>query len=76
MTNVAEVPTKGIVTNVGRNVPIMLPTVLQASIIPVVLPFSSRLPTANLTRFGVTIPKTSSGNTKTSIQLTNAAVTR
>ena len=76
ITNVAAVPTKGMVTKVGKNVPIMLPMVLHASIMPVVFPFSSRLCTAYLTRFGVTIPKTISGNTNTSMQLTNAAITR
>ena len=76
ITKVIEVPTYGIVTKVGKNVPIMLPTVLQASMIPQVLPFSSRLVTAYFTRFGVTIPKTISGNTNTSMQLTNAATTR
>ena len=47
-----------------------------ASMIPQVLPFSSRLFTAYFTRFGVTIPSTISGKAKTSIALRNAAAIR
>ena len=35
--NVMAVPTAGIVTNVGKNVPIILPTVLNAPRVPIVL---------------------------------------
>ena len=71
--NVIEVPTAGIVTKVGRNVPRMLPIVLNAFSMPTVLPLSERLSTVYFTRDGVTVPSRNSGNTKITIQAENAA---
>lgn len=53
---VIDVPTAGIVTNVGTKVPIMLPIVLNAPSVPTVFPLSSRLLTEYLTSDGVTVP--------------------
>ena len=69
-------PTEGIVTKVGTKVPIMLPTVLNAPRVPTVLPLSSRLPTENFAREGVTVPSKNKGNTKMAIQAANAAIIR
>ena len=55
------VPTAGIVTNVGKNVPIMLPVVLKAPRYPTVFPLSSRLSTEYFTREGVTVPSRNNG---------------
>ena len=70
---VIDVPTAGIVTNVGTKVPIMLPIVLNAPSVPTVFPLSSRLLTEYLTSDGVTVPSKNNGNTKITIQATNAA---
>ncbi len=45
-----DVPTAGIVTKVGTNVPIMLPIVLNAPNVPTVFPLSSRLSTEYFAR--------------------------
>ncbi len=74
--NVIDVPTAGIETNVGTKVPIMLPIVLNAPSVPMVLPLSSRLPTAYFARDGVTVPSKNNGNTNIIIQLANAAIIR
>ena len=71
-----EVPTAGIVTKVGTNVPIMLPIVLNAPSVPTVFPLSSRLSTEYFTRDGVTVPSKNKGNTKITIQAANAAIIR
>ena len=71
--NVTAVPTEGIVTKVGRNVPMMLPTVLKAPRLPTTLPPSSRELTVYFTREGVTVPSRNSGNTNTIMQERNAA---
>ena len=74
--NVTAVPTAGIVTKVGRKVPIMLPTVLKAPSIPTVLPLSSLPVTVYRTREGVQVPSRKQGNTKIIIAERNAAITR
>ena len=61
ITKVAAVPTAGIETNVGTNVPIILPIVLNAPRVPTVLPLSSRLSTVYFTSEGVTVPRRNSG---------------
>ena len=66
--NVTAVPTAGIVTKVGKNVPRILPTVLKAPRLPTTLPPSSRLSTVYFTREGVTVPSRNSGNTNTIMQ--------
>ena len=73
--NVTAVPTAGIVTKVGRKVPIMLPTVLNAPKVPTVLPLSSRLSIVYLAREGVTVPRRKQGNTNMTIHARNAAHT-
>ena len=73
---VTDVPTAGIVTKVGRKVPIMLPTVLKAPSVPTVLPLSSRLSTVYLARLGVTVPSRKSGKTKIIIHAAKAAIIR
>ena len=74
--NVIAVPTVGIVTKVGRKVPMMLPIVFSAPSLPTVLPLSSRLPTVYFTSEGVTVPSRSSGNTNRIMQAAKAAHTR
>ena len=74
--NVIDVPTAGILMNVGTNVPIMLPIVLLALSLPTTLPLSSKLSTENLTREGVTVPSKNNGNTNITIQATKPAITR
>ena len=74
--NVMEVPTEGIVINVGTNVPIMLPIVLKAPSVPTVFPLSSRLSTEYLARDGVTVPSKKSGNTNITIHAAKAAIIR
>lgn len=76
MRNVMDVPTAGIVTKVGTNVPIMLPIVLNAPNVPTVFPLSSRLSTEYFARDGVTVPSKNSGNTKITIHATKAAIIR
>ena len=76
MRKVTAVPTAGIVTKVGRKVPRMLPTVLQAPRRPTVRPLSSRLPTVAFTSEGVTVPSRKSGKTKISMQEAKAAMMR
>ena len=76
ITNVAAVPTAGIETKVGTNVPMMLPIVLAAPSVPTVLPLSSRLLTLNFTSEGVTVPSRNSGYTNTIMQERNAAQIR
>ena len=71
--NVIEVPTEGIVTKVGRNVPNILPIVFDAFNIPTVLPLSERLSTVYFTKEGVTVPKRKRGNTKITIHARNPA---
>ena len=71
-----EVPTAGIVTNVGRKVPMILPTVLKAPSVPTVRPLSSRLSTEYLASEGVTVPSRNSGKTKMTIQAAKAAMIR
>ena len=73
---VTEVPTAGIVTNVGMKVPMMLPIVLKAPSVPTVRPLSSRSSTVYLASEGVTVPKRKSGKTKTTMQAANAAIVR
>ena len=48
--NVTAVPTEGIVTKVGKKVPIMLPMVFRAFSSPTVFPLLSRLLTEYFTR--------------------------
>ncbi len=74
--NVIDVPTAGIVTNVGTNVPIMLPIVLNAPSVPTVLPLSSRLLTEYLANDGVTVPNKKSEKTNITIHAQNAAMIR
>ena len=74
--NVTEVPTAGILINVGTKVPMMLPTVLAAFSVPTTFPLSSRLSTVYFTSDGVTVPKRKRGNTKMSMHATKAAMTR
>ena len=74
--NVTAVPTAGMVTKVGRNVPKMLPMVLNAPRVPTVLPLSSRLSTLYLTSEGVTVPSRNRGNTKRTMQVQKAATIR
>ena len=69
-----DVPTAGIVTKVGTNVPMILPIVLNAPSVPTVLPLSSRLSTAYFTSDGVTVPSKKRGNTKMTIHAANAAM--
>ena len=66
-----DVPTDGIVINVGRKVPRMLPTVLNAFNMPTVFPLSVRLSIVYLTKEGVTVPSKNNGNTKIAIQAKN-----
>ena len=73
---VTAVPTEGMVTKVGRKVPMILPTVLKAPRFPTTLPPSSRLSTVYFTREGVTVPSRNRGNTKTIIQERKAAMIR
>ena len=73
---VTEVPTAGMVTKVGTNVPIMLPMVLKAPSVPTVLPLSSRLSTEYFASDGVTVPSRNNGNTKIIIQAAKAAQIR
>ena len=73
ITNVAAVPMNGIVTNVGKNVPMIEPIVLKASILPTTFPLVSRFLVANLIIFGVTIPSIISGKTNTTKQLISEA---
>lgn len=58
---VTEVPTAGMVTKVGRKVPRMLPTVLNASMLPTIRPLSSRESVVYFTREGVTVPSRNRG---------------
>ena len=67
------VPTAGIVTKVGKKVPIILPIVLKAPRFPTTFPLSSRLSTVYFAREGVTVPNKNRGNTKTTIQAAKAA---
>ena len=76
MRKVAAVPTAGIVTKVGRKVPIILPMVFKAPSSPTVFPLSSRLLTENFTRDGVTVPSRTQGNAKIARQVKSAAQTR
>ena len=62
---VTAVPTEGIVTKVGRKVPIMLPTVFSAPSSPTVFPLLSRLLTEYFTREGVTVPSSTQGKANT-----------
>ncbi len=71
--NVMDVPTDGIVTNVGKNVPKILPMVFEAFNIPTVFPLSSKLSTVYFTKDGVTVPSKNSGKTKIAIQARNPA---
>ena len=73
---VAAVPTAGIVTKVGRKVPIMLPMVFSAPSSPMVLPLLSRLCMVYFTREGVTVPSSTQGKAKITRQVTRAAHTR
>ena len=73
---VTAVPTAGMVTKVGRKVPRMLPTVLQAPSRPTVRPPSSRLSTVYLTSEGVTVPSKKSGKTKSTMHAQKAARVR
>ena len=72
---VTDVPTVGMVTKVGRKVPRMLPTVLQAPRRPTVRPPSSSVSTAALVREGVTVPSRNRGKTKITRQEAKAAMT-
>ena len=74
--NVTNVPTAGMVTKVGRNVPRIEPTVLQADSRPTTDALSSSESVANLLSAGVTVPSRNSGGTKMTIQQTNAAIVR
>ena len=73
---VRAVPTAGIVTKVGRKVPMMLPIVLSASSSPRVLPLSSRLSVVYFMSEGVTVPSSMSGKTKSTRQEPIEAQTR
>ena len=74
--NVIDVPTAGIVTNVGTKVPMILPTVLNAPRVPIILPLSSRDSVVYFASEGVTVPRRKRGNTNTIIHVANAAITR
>ena len=76
MRKVLAVPTAGMVTKVGRKVPIILPMVPSASSSPTVRPLSSRLSVAYFMSEGVTVPSSMSGNTKSAKQLASEAQTR
>ena len=76
MRKVIDVPTAGIVTNVGRNVPIILPTVLNAPSVPTIFPLSSKLSTEYFASDGVTVPSKKRGKTKIIMQVRNAAQIR
>ena len=76
MRKVLAVPTAGMVTKVGRKVPMMLPIVLSASSSPSVLPLSSRLSVVYFISEGVTVPSSISGNTKSARQLASEAQMR
>ena len=71
-----DVPIVGMVTNVGRNVPMMLPMVLKAPRYPTVLPLSSRLWTVYFTSEGVTVPSRNKGKMNSTRQLARAHQTR
>ena len=68
--NVTNVPTAGIVTKVGRKVPRIEPTVLQADSRPTTEALFPSESAANLLRPGVTVPSRNSGGTKIGMQLT------
>ena len=74
--NVMDVPTAGILINVGTKVPMMLPMVFDALRFPTIFPLSSRLSTVYFTRDGVTVPSKNSGNTKMIMHAAKAAITR
>ena len=76
MRKVRAVPTAGMVTKVGRKVPMMLPMVFSASSSPSVLPLSSRLSVVYFISEGVTVPSSISGNTKSARQEQSEAQTR
>ena len=76
MRKVRAVPTAGMVTKVGRKVPMMLPMVPRASSSPTVRPLSSRLSVAYFISEGVTVPSSMSGTTKRAKQLPSEAQTR
>ena len=58
------VPILGIVTKVGKKVPIMLPMVFAAYILPAVFPAFSKSVTPFLTKYGDTIPRPINGTEK------------
>lgn len=66
----------GMVTKVGRNVPRMLPMVFMAPRVPTIFPLSERESMVYLAREGVTVPSRNRGNTKSSRQVTMAAMIR
>ena len=66
-------PTVGIVTKVGRKVPMILPIVLKAFKFPTTRPLCSRLSVAYFTSDGVTVPSKNSGATKIAMHERNAA---
>ena len=74
--NVRAVPTAGMVTKVGRKVPMMLPMVFSASSSPRVLPLSSRLSVVYFISEGETVPSSISGKTNSTRQEHREAQTR
>ena len=74
--NVIDVPTAGMLMKVGTKVPMMEPMVFEALSFPTVRPLSSRLSMVYLTRDGVTVPRRNKGNTKITMQVMKAAITR
>ena len=76
ITKVAAVPAAGMVTKVGRKVPMIDPMVLSAMKVPTVRPLSFRLSTAYLVSDGVTVPSSTSGKAKSTRQVRNDAQAR
>ena len=74
--NVAAVPTAGMVTKVGKNVPMILPIVFKAPNFPTITPLFSRSSMVYFTRDGVTVPSSIRGNTKITRQQIREAQTR
>ena len=74
--NVAAVPTAGIVTKVGKKVPMILPIVLSAPSRPTVDALLSKSWVVYLTKHGVTVPNSISGNIKITTHDINDAQTR
>ena len=76
MMKVSEVPTAGMVTKVGRNVPSIEPIVFAASSRPTALPASAAFFIVYLASDGVVVPSRNSGKTKTTRHAASAAQMR